>query len=113
MKCPICNNEIKDIVEKEHPFAHKIVCDKCPTFYVENGFLAKLNNYKDIYGEEKYNVLLNAMLEIVNENKLVIFVTDFEAPATIIDGAVYLEFDDVTDHAHVVIQDINQFFYTD
>ena len=113
MICPICNNDVKNTIEKGHPFAHKFSCNGHKTFYAECGFLEKLKNYKEIYGEEKYKVLQQAIREIVEENKLVIFVTDFEAPTMLIDGAVYLEFEDVTDHAHVVIQDINQFFYTD
>ena len=113
MKCPTCNKEINEIIDKSNPFAYKIVCDNCPTYYVENGFLARLRNYCDVHGEEKAKLVRDAMIEIVNENKLVVFVTDFEAPATEIEGAVYLEFEDVLNHAHIVIQDINQFFYTD
>ena len=113
MKCPTCNNEIKDIIEQDNPFAHKIICDNCPTYYVENGFLANLRNFCDVNGEEKAKLVKKAMLEIVNENKIVVFVTDFEAPATTIDGAVYIEFEDVLNHAHIIVQDINQFFYTD
>ena len=113
MKCPICNNDVTNTIEKEHPFAHKFSCENHKTFYAENGFLEKLKNYKETYGEEKYKILQQAIKEIIDENNLVIFVTDFEAPTMQLDGAVYLEFEDVTDHAHVVIQDINQFFYTD
>ena len=112
MKCPTCNKDIKTIIESNNPFAYKVVCDNCPTYYVENGFLARFNNYVEVH-KEKEKALQDAMLEIVNENKIVVFVADFEAPATNIDGAVYLEFEDVLNHAHIIVQDINQFFYTD
>ena len=53
MKCPTCNREIQDIIEKDNPFAHKIICDNGSSYYIENGFLARLRNFENIYGEGK------------------------------------------------------------
>lgn len=113
MKCPTCNREIQDIIEKNNPFAHKIICDNCSSYYIENGFLARLRNFENIYGEDKTNLVRQSMLKFISENKKVVFVADYEAPATIIEDAVYIEFVDVTNRAKLFYTDINSNDYND
>lgn len=114
MKCPICHNE--DAVELEdlkNPVTMKVKCPTCGTFYMEYPFRERLDGFANIYGPEKTKKVIDAMNQFLKENKLVVFVDNFEKIMTKAEGAVFLEFQDIADRAHVYYENCNCCEYKD
>lgn len=106
MKCPICGKEIKKSVNKINKLIPYYECDECGKFYIEPPFANKMEGFKERYGLEKYQNLLNKMKEKTTEN-IVVFVNDFEEPTIDVKDAIYLEIQDLTNELRIFFEDCN------
>ncbi len=104
MKCILCNKEAE--IEEINGFVEKITCKDCGSYYMELPFLAQLGAFKEKYGNEKYNKVLEVMKDQIKKN-VVMFCADFEQPYFMPDNAIYLELEDITSLAKIIIIDIN------
>src|SRR5574344_1602 len=73
-------------------------------FYIEPNFYTQLQGVKRIY-EDKYDQVINCLLDIVKTNKKVIFTADFENPVVYKKDFIYREILDITDKLKIVIDD--------
>ena len=74
------------------------------TFYIEPAFYTQLMGLKERLPEE-FNKVVETMINIVEANKNVAFVYDYENPFLDYKDAVLREFVDVTDQAKVFYED--------
>lgn len=75
-------------------------------FVIEPIFYTQLIRFKQNYGD-KFNLVMSKIIEIVKQNKKVIFTADFEMPACSKDDFIYRELFDITDSLHILIDDVN------
>jgi len=114
MKCPICHNEEAiELEDKNNPVTMKIQCPECGTFYMEYPYRERFDGYVKIYSGEKAQKVIDAMRLFLSENKLVVFVDNYEKIMTKAEGAVFLEFQDIADRAHVYYENCNCCEYKD
>lgn len=73
-------------------------------FYIEPAFYTQLLGIKERLPEE-FNKVIKTMEEIVQENKFVAFVYDFETPFLDYKECVLRELVDVTDKCKVFVED--------
>jgi hypothetical protein len=64
-------------------------------FYVESNFYSQLQYLKAKF-PNKYDLIINEMINSVLKNKYVIFTGDYEAPVVHKDHYVYQEIEDIT-----------------
>lgn len=82
----------------------KKFADKSSSFYIEPAFYTQLMGLKERLPEE-FDKVIKTMLDIVEKNKLVAFVYDYENPFLDYKDAVLREFVDITDQAKVFYED--------
>ena len=87
----------------DNKFVKKFV-DKEKFFYIEPAFYTQLMGLKERLPEE-FNKVLKTMFDIVEANKKVAFVYDYENPFLDYKDAVLREFVDVTGQAKVFYED--------
>jgi hypothetical protein len=104
MSCFICNKEAK--VERENIYTTKYTCGDCGLYYTELAFTYQLEKFKNLYGPEKYQGLLDIMKEKTQKN-VIVFTFDFTETFTDIEGAVYVEIEDLTNKLGTIFVDVN------
>ncbi len=96
--------EFKQVVDPEYPFIpHYVIDDECD-FYIEPIFYTQLQGFKERH-KDKYQLIIDAVIERVRKNKKVIFVGDFETNIFEKDGYIILEITDITDPLHIFVED--------
>lgn len=73
-------------------------------FIIEPNFYTQLLGMKE-HHLDKFNKIMNRLIEIVKENKKVIFTGDFEAPVCYKDDYIYREITDITDPLLIFVED--------
>ena len=95
---------LKEVIDQENPFIPHYELEDGSDFYIEPIFYTQLQGFKERY-EERYNEIIEAMLERVRRNKKVIFIGDFETNTFEKDGYIILEITDITDPLHIFVED--------
>lgn len=96
--------QFKQVKDEQNPFTPHFVIDEEHDFYVEPVVFTQLHGFKERH-EDKYEQILQAMVDRVMKNKKVIFVGDFENYFTEKDGYIYLELLDITDPLKIFVED--------
>ena len=65
----------------------------------------KINEFNDASSEEKYQMIIDSLLDRVRKNKKVIFIGDFETNTFEKDGYIILEITDITDPLQIFVED--------
>lgn len=89
---------------KDNNFVKKFEIENGNSFYIEPAFYTQLMGLGERY-PESLNKVINEMIKIVEKNKCVAFVYDFENPFLDYKDAVLREFVDVTDSCKVFFED--------
>lgn len=109
MNCFICNQKTENNQDKKNPFTNFYSCRNCGTFYIEPIFMRKLELYEELHGRNKnYNKMIQVMQDVVSKNNIVVFTNDIDNSISKVEGAIFIEFRDITDLAHVFINDISR-----
>ena len=92
----------KDITDNK--FVRKYLCKNGNTFYLEPAFYTQMIGLFERYPEQK-ELFMNKIDELVQNNKEIAFVYDFENPFLDYGDAVLREFVDVTDACKIFYED--------
>ena len=92
----------KEITDSK--FVKKFLTDNSHTFFIEPAFYTQMIGLFERYPEQKEN-FMNQIDKIVNANKEVAFVYDFENPFLDYGEAILREFVDVTDACKIFYED--------
>ena len=84
--------EFKQYKDKEYSYVNAYIIDDA-IFFIEPNFYTQLVYFKEYY-KDKYNDLINAILDTAKTNKHVIFTGDFESPVVHKEDYIYREIDD-------------------
>lgn len=95
---------LKEVVDPENPFIPHYEIEEGVDFYIEPIFYTQLLGFKERH-EDKYDRIIEALIEKVKRNKKVIFVGDFETNTFEKDGYIILEITDITDPLHIFVED--------
>ena len=96
--------EFKETKDPANPFTPHFVIDEECDFYVEPIVFTQLHGFKERH-PDKYDLIIQSMIERVKKQKKVIFVGDFENYFTEKDGYIYLELLDITDPLKIFVED--------
>ena len=96
--------DLKEVVDPEYPFIPHYELDDGSDFYIEPIFYTQLQGFKERH-EDKYDLIISALLERVRRNRKVIFVGDFETNVFEKEGYIILEITDITDPLHIFVED--------
>ena len=97
--------EFKDYKEiTDNKFVKKFETKDSHIFYIEPAFYTQMMGLFERYPENKIK-FLKAVDQIIEKNKLVAFVYDYEAPFLDYKEAVLREFVDVTDSCKIFYED--------
>jgi len=83
----------------------------CGCFKIDDAiFIIEPNYYTQLLGmkehhADRFNEIINKMIEVVKTNKKVIFTADFEFPACHLDNFIYREITDITDPLLIFVED--------
>lgn len=94
----------KLIEDKNNPFCNLYELETGERFYIEPVFMTMLRGFKEQFAD-RYNEILNELINIVKKNKKVIFTGNFEFPQTIAEGYIILEVTDITDRLKIFAED--------
>lgn len=90
--------------DPKHPFlVHVIVNNECD-FYYEPMVYTQLEGFKERH-KDKFDSIINEIIERVKRNKHVYFVSDFEAYFEEIEGYIVLEIVDITNSLKIFVED--------
>ena len=95
---------LRKIVDPEYPFIPHYELEDGSDFYIEPIFYTQLLGFKERH-EDKYRLIIDALLERVRKNKKVIFIGDFETNTFEKEGYIILEITDVTDPLQIFVED--------
>ena len=90
--------------EKEYPFTPHIFINQDTDFYLEPMVYTQLQGFKERH-PDKYQIIIDALIKRVIQNKHVVFVGDFESYMIELDGYIYLEITDITDPLQIFVED--------
>ena len=90
--------------EKEYPFTPHIIIDDDADFYLEPMVYTQLQGFKERH-PDKYQSIIDAMIERVKRNKHVVFVGDYEEYLIDLEGYIYLEITDITNPLQIFVED--------
>ena len=96
--------DLQSVEDPEYPFIPHYVLDDGSDFYIEPIFYTQLRGFKERH-EDKYQIIIDALLERVRRNKKVIFIGDYETNTFEKDGYVILEITDITDPLQIFVED--------
>ena len=88
----------------DNKFVKKFVCENGNTFYVEPAFYTQMTGLFERYPEQK-EPFMKKIDELVQSNRSIAFVYDFENPFLDYKEAVLREFVDVTDACKIFYED--------
>jgi hypothetical protein len=104
-QCYICGGE--DHSERENIYTTKHTCPVCGTYYLELGFVNQVDRFRDLYGDKLYKDLKVVMGDKLKRNGTVVFTFDFTETFTEIEGAVYVEYEDLANAMGILNNDPN------
>ena len=96
--------DFKETKDPANPFTPHFVIDEECDFYVEPVVFTQLHGFQERH-PDKYDLIIQSMIERVKKQKKVIFVGDFENYYTEKDGYIYLELLDITDPLKIFVED--------
>ena len=96
--------DLKYVEDPEYPFIPHYELDDGSDFYIEPIFYTQLLGFKERH-EDKYQLIIDSLLERVRKNKKVIFVGDYETNTFEKDGYIILEITDITDPLQIFVED--------
>ena len=88
----------------DNKFVKKFESKEGNIFYIEPAFYTQMMGLFERYPEQK-QIFMNKIDELVNANKIIAFVYDFENPFLDYKDAVLREFVDVTDACKIFYED--------
>ena len=98
-------SKFKEVKDQNNPFCNHYVIDDERDFYVEPAFYTQLKGFRDRHPQEVCQKIVDRMIEVVNKNKKVVFVGNFENPQTEVEGYIFLEITDITDPLKIFVED--------
>lgn len=96
--------KFKDITDKDNPLIPHYEIEEGVDFYIEPIFYTQLLGFKERH-EDKYQLIIDSLIERVKKNKKVIFVGDFETNIFEKEGYIILEITDITDPLNIFVED--------
>jgi len=96
--------DFKQVIDPEYPFIPHYVIDEETDFYIEPIFYTQLQGFKERH-EDKYHLIIEAIIDRVKRNKKVIFIGDFETNVFEKEGYIILEITDITDPLQIFVED--------
>ena len=96
--------EFKQVKDSDNPFTPHFIIDEECDFYVEPVVFTQLHGFQERH-PEKYDLIIQSMIERVKKNKKVVFVGDFENYFTEKEGYIYLELLDITNPLQIFVED--------
>ena len=100
-------SQYKSLRDKSNPLCNAYVTSSGAIFYVEPSFYAGLMGFKE-HRFDRFSDILKKMDEVVEKNRKVVFVGDYEHPFVAKDDYVYQEIGDITDLLSVYVEDKNR-----
>ncbi len=91
-------------VDKENPFCNAYTTKEGHLFFVEPWFYVGLTGFKEKRAE-RFEEIMKAIDDIVNQYEKVIFTGDFDSPFIVRDGYIYREIHDITDPLKIYVED--------
>ncbi len=91
-------------MDPANPFTPHFVIDERHDFYVEPVVFTQLQGFKERHAD-KYDLIIQSMIDRVMSNCKVIYVADFENYFTEKEGYIYLELLDITDPLQIFVED--------
>lgn len=88
----------------DNKFVKKFISENGHVFYIEPAFYTQMCGLFERY-PEKENTFISQMDKLINENKVVAFVYDFENPFLDYKEAILREFVDITDACKIFYED--------
>ena len=92
------------VMEKDYPFTPHIIIDEETDFYMEPMVYTQLQGFKERH-PDKYQQIIDAIIERVRRNKHVVFVGDYESYFTEVPDYIYLEITDITNPLQIFVED--------
>lgn len=87
-------DKYKKIIDPEYKNINLYELDDGSMFYIEPNFYTQLSYIKDHFFD-KYDEVIDKIIEITKRNKKMIFTADFENPVVYKDGFYYREIGDI------------------
>ncbi len=96
---------LKQEKDLNNPFATLFKYENGDSFYVEPIFYSKLESMF-LHHQDKKEIILKAMENIVHKNRHVVFCGTFEYPQTEVgDEFIFLEIEDITNPLNIYVED--------
>lgn len=92
------------VIERDYPFSPHIIIDEECDFYMEPMVYTQLQGFKERH-PDKYQLIIDSMIDRVKKNKHVVFVGDYESYFTEVKGYIYLEITDITNPLQIFVED--------
>jgi hypothetical protein len=99
--------QYKSFYDKSNPLCNAYQSETGALFYVEPSFYAGLRGFEEKRPND-FPAIMRRIGEIVESNRKVVFVGDFEHPFVNKDGFVYREIGDIADQLGVFVEDKNR-----
>ena len=96
--------DFKELKDDKNPFSTLYELESGERFYIEPVFYTMLRGFKD-HHKDKYQSIVNKIIETVKKEKRVVFTGNYECPLTVVDGYIYLEITDITDPMQIFVED--------
>ena len=96
--------QFKQVKDKKNPFTPHFIVDEECDFYVEPVVFTQLHGFQERH-PDKYDLILQSLIERVKKNKKVVFVGDYENYFTEKEGYIYLELLDITNPLQIFVED--------
>ena len=92
------------VKDDNHPFLVHVIVDENSDFYFEPMVYTQLEGFKERH-KDKYQLIIDTLIERVKRNKHVVFISDYEAYFEEIEGYIYLEITDITNSLKIFVED--------
>ena len=96
--------DLREEIDPEYPFIPHYVLNDGSDFYIDPIFYTQMQGFKERH-KDKYQLIVDSLLERVRKNRKVIFVGDFETNVFEKDGYIILEITDITDSLQIFVED--------
>lgn len=96
--------QFKIIEDNDNPFSTLYELETGERFYIEPVYYTMLKGFYD-HHPDKYNLIIDKMIEVVKENKKVVFTGNYECPLTNVEDYIFLEINDITDPLKIFVED--------
>jgi hypothetical protein len=97
-------SQYKSFLDKSNPLCNAYETKSGAIFYVEPFFYSGLMGFKEKRLDD-FPKILKRIDEVVEKNRKVVFVGDFDHPFVVKDDFVYQEIQDITDPLDIFVED--------